>query len=480
MTEPRRCPAARLGLRPARAPTGRWGRLEVPVPGLHNARNAALAARRPPCAGAPFAAAVAAPSPASPGCPDASSSGARRTASPSSTTTPTCPARCGPSWPRPGPGAGGGWWRSSSPTATRRTAALAGAFGSRLRRRRRGGGDRRLRRRRPADPGGLGPAGGRRGGRRRSRPRRSSTRPSRDELAARLVGSLLEPGDLCLHPRGGRPHHAPRRAAGRAPVVNAGPGRGAELDAVAAAPRGPGPPATSPSARSPPTGSAARPRSGARRPAKDDLLAVRRALAGHRGAGARGGQGVQPAGGRRRLHGPGRPARPRAGRRDHPGGPRAGRRAGATVSGPAGGSGLPVLARRTVEAGLQRARVGGRGPRVGGRGGAHERRRATGPTPPRVLVRYRWLDLLAPRPAARTVPAASASATGRRRSAPCRGGGLGRASGCAPGTPAAGRAALAEIVRWRRQHQPGWLQRRLGLHQPARRRRPAGWWRRPA
>ena len=50
----------------------------------------------------------------------------------------------------------------------------------------------------------------------------------------------------------------------------------------------------------------------------------------------------------------------------------------------------------------------------------------------------------------------------------------------APGDPGAGAAELAEIVAWRRANQPGGPERRLGVHQPARRLAPAASSTRPA
>ena len=136
---------------------------------------------------------------------------------------------------------------------------------------------------------------------------------------------------------------------------------------------------------------------------------------------------------------------PRPGGRARPRGRGAGRAAAV---------GLPVLARRTVEAGAQRPRVGGRGPGLGGGGRAHERRR------PRVGHGGHAGAVPLGRPAARARAATTGPrplGLGYRRSSlgPCRRRGLGRARGLGPGDPAAGRAAIAEIVRWRREHQPG-------------------------
>ena len=117
-----------------------------------------------------------------------------------------------------------------------------------------------------------------------------------------------------------------------------------------------------------------------------------------------------------------------------------------------GGAGLPVLARRTVEAGLSGLEwaVGIPGT-VGGalkmNAGGHGADTAS------CLVSYRWLDLCSD---AGGEDAPDRLRLGYRTSA------LGDAEvvvsadfAARPGDPAAGRAALAEIVRWRREHQPG-------------------------
>ena len=91
----------------------------LPVPGLHNARNAAAALAMALELGAPFDAAGARARRASRASPAASSSAASAAASPSSTTTPTSRARSRPRSPRR---ADGGWRPGrracSSPTAT--------------------------------------------------------------------------------------------------------------------------------------------------------------------------------------------------------------------------------------------------------------------------------------------------------------------------------------------------------------------------
>ncbi len=115
--------------------------------------------------------------------------------------------------------------------------------------------------------------------------------------------------------------------------------------------------------------------------------------------------------------------------------------------------GLPVLARRTVDAGrtgLEWA-VGVPGS-VGGalrmNAGGH------GSDTAATLTRYRWIDLAGPGTATEDGP--DRLAHGYRRSS------LADAQvvvwaefTLAPGDPAAGRRTLREIVQWRRAHQPG-------------------------
>ena len=120
------CTYRMVGLsRPAvRSPSTCWdptgavlGHLSVPVPGLHNARNAAVAAVAALAAGVPFEAAARAL---------ARFAGVARRfefrgeppASPSSTTTPTCPTEVAAALAAARMAAGAGWWPSSSPTAT--------------------------------------------------------------------------------------------------------------------------------------------------------------------------------------------------------------------------------------------------------------------------------------------------------------------------------------------------------------------------
>jgi UDP-N-acetylmuramate dehydrogenase len=119
----------------------------------------------------------------------------------------------------------------------------------------------------------------------------------------------------------------------------------------------------------------------------------------------------------------------------------------------AGGAvGLPVLARRTVEAGLTGLEwaVGVPGS-VGGavrmNAGGHGSDTAT------VLRRYRWLDLATD---AGGEDGPERLAFGYRSSSVASSEVVVWAElAVRPGDPEAGRAALAEIVRWRREHQPG-------------------------
>ncbi len=236
-------------------------------------------------------------------------------------------------------------------------------------------------------------------------------------------------------------------------MVNAGAGRGAELDALAAR-------LGTLARRDQPLGALTTYRVGGpasvmvEAASEDDLLAVRRALAAHPvpvvvvGRGSNmlvadaGFEGLAVRVALDGLEIP--PPDPVAQDRGSGGGLRV-VRAG-------GGVGLPVLARRTVEAslsGLEWA-VGVPGS-VGGavrmNAGGHGSDTAS------VLVRCRWLALLG-RGGGEDGPAALG--LGYRRSS------LGPSDvvvwaefGLRPGDQVAGREAIAEIVRWRRQHQPG-------------------------
>ena len=116
-----------------------------------------------------------------------------------------------------------------------------------------------------------------------------------------------------------------------------------------------------------------------------------------------------------------------------------------------GAAGLPVLARRTVEAGLAGLEwaVGVPGS-VGGavrmNAGGHGADTAAS------LVRYRWVDLRGGSGEA----GPERLAFGYRRSSVSDHEVVVWAEfGLSRGDPEAGRATVAEIVRWRRQHQPG-------------------------
>jgi UDP-N-acetylmuramate dehydrogenase len=117
-----------------------------------------------------------------------------------------------------------------------------------------------------------------------------------------------------------------------------------------------------------------------------------------------------------------------------------------------GGAGLPVLARRTVEAGLTGLEwaVGVPGS-VGGavrmNAGGHGSDTAAG------LVRYRWLDLA--HDAGGEDGPVRLELGYRRSSISPTEVVVWAEFALAPGPVDAGRAQLAEIVSWRRQHQPG-------------------------
>jgi UDP-N-acetylmuramate dehydrogenase len=183
---------------------------------------------------------------------------------------------------------------------------------------------------------------------------------------------------------------------------------------------------------------------------EDDLLAVRRALAGTAVAVLVVGKGsnllVADAGfaGLAVRLGPGLSAI--AVGEGEPG-------AGSPVEvGAGGGAGLPVLARRSVEAGLTGLEwaVGVPGS-VGGavrmNAGGH------GSDTAACLLRYRWMDLLSedggeegPERLAFSYRSSSISPSQVVLEA---------TFGLRRGDPETGRAELSEIVRWRRQHQPG-------------------------
>ena len=94
------------------------GPVHVPLPGLHNARNACAALAMGLEIGVSFDDGVVGPGPRSAGSTGASSTGARSPGSRSSTTTPTCPPRSPPRWRPAATAVGGGSSPCSSPTAT--------------------------------------------------------------------------------------------------------------------------------------------------------------------------------------------------------------------------------------------------------------------------------------------------------------------------------------------------------------------------
>ena len=307
------------------------------------------------------------PWPASPACPGASSSGARPAGSPSSTTTPTCRARSGRRWPRPGPG---GWRRVVAvfqPHRYTRTGDLSAAFADAF-------DDADLVVVTDVYGAGEPPVPGVSGKlvadavAARTPERPVVYAPDRAELrgdgrrAARA-------GRPVLHPRGGRPHHPARRAAGRPGMVTTmGDRDRMTLDAVAER-------LGDLVRRDHPFGALTTYRVGGRAAlfveagAEADLEAVRTGLAGAGvpvlvlGKGSNllvadaGFEGLVV-----RLSGAFADvaaARPPVARRWC--------RAG-------GATGLPVLARRTRRGGLRRSRVGRRGARLGRGGAADERR----------------------------------------------------------------------------------------------------------
>ena len=156
------------------------------------------------------------------------------------------------------------------------------------------------------------------------------------------------------------------------------------------------------------------------------------------------GQRLQPAGGRRRVPGPGRAPGRRASRPGHRRAPR---------SGPVAALALPTLARRTAAAGLHRPRVGGGRARLGRGRGADERRRPRlGHVAALVALprRSTWPPRRWP-----TTGATDLAAGYRHTSLAATDVVVAATHRLAPGTRMAGRAAIDEIVRWRRANQPG-------------------------
>ena len=172
------------------------GRLAVPVPGLHNAKNAAVATVAALAAGVPFDAAARALARFAGVARRFEFRGDASTGSPSSTTTPTCPTevRAALAAARDGGWAAGGGRLPAPPVQPDRGAR--GGVRRGLRRRRRGGGHRRLRGRRGPGPRGLGPPGGRRRPAEPTRTSRCTTSP-----AGRTSGERRRrpppAGDLC-------------------------------------------------------------------------------------------------------------------------------------------------------------------------------------------------------------------------------------------------------------------------------------------
>ena len=117
----RRGHRSQLGrLRPAGSrPVRWWPTCRCRCPGLHNAKNAAVADGRRPRTPVPPRRPRPGRWPGSGAWPAASSSAASSTASPTWTTTPICPPRSGPPWPPPATAPGAGWSPCSSRTATR-------------------------------------------------------------------------------------------------------------------------------------------------------------------------------------------------------------------------------------------------------------------------------------------------------------------------------------------------------------------------
>ena len=353
---------------------------------------------------------------------------------------------------RPGRRQGGGWRRVVAvfqPHRYSRTAGPGRGVRDRLRRRRRGGGHRRLRRRRGPDPRGVRPAGGRRRPAGPARHGRSTTCPAGPSCVP-VVGALLEPGRPVLHPGGRRPHLAARRAAGRPGMVRRAVTPASDhLRRSAEALGRPGPPGPPPrGAHHLPGGGHGRPLRRAR-PTRTTWLAVAAALGRHGRcrcwcwAGAPTcwwpTRGFDGPGGRARSAGfDARSVIERA--------PTVARRGG----GQPAGAGPPDGGRRPPRSG-----VGGGRARLGGRGGADERRR------PRLRHRRHPGGATAwstwPRGAVAEVPAGRA---GRRLPAPPRCAAtevvvVGHPSPAARATRRRGRRPSPRSSAWRRRHQPG-------------------------
>ena len=245
--------------------------VELPVPGRHNAANAAGAAAMALELGVPFDAVAARARAASAGSRAASSSAASATASPSSTTTRTSPSEVAAmirrrARRRLAPGRRG---VPAAPLLAHRVALAR--LRRRVRRRRRASCSPTCTRRRAAAARRVGPAGRARGARRPPRARRSCTSraaPTSSRTCPRLAAARRPRA----HPRRRRPHH-------RCPTSGWRRGReprrarrvGAALAARLAG-RGRARRARSPT--SPPTASAARSRSLVARRHADELAAL--------------------------------------------------------------------------------------------------------------------------------------------------------------------------------------------------------------
>ena len=174
------------------------GEVEVPLPGLHNARNAAAALIARRCwPGPPFDGGGRASAGFGRRRPPVPGPGRAPAASPSSTTTPTSRARWRPRWPRPATAGGSGSSASSSPTATAAPRPCGADFADAVRRRRPARRHRHLRRRRGAPARRHRPAG------RRRRPRRPPAAPGGVRCPSgptwcAYLRRVLRPGDLCL------------------------------------------------------------------------------------------------------------------------------------------------------------------------------------------------------------------------------------------------------------------------------------------
>ena len=99
-------------------PDGALGPLDIGVPGLHNARNAARGRGGRARGRGTVRGGAGRVGPFRRGDPAFRVPGRGCVASPSSTTTPTCRPRCGPPWPRHAPAAGPASWPSSSRIAS--------------------------------------------------------------------------------------------------------------------------------------------------------------------------------------------------------------------------------------------------------------------------------------------------------------------------------------------------------------------------